>query len=106
MRNIKTWPGFASVVRDSGYTTEAISRWFGVSESELLTWFSTGAPITAHLALRARTNLGYCDPVFHGWKVEDGWLVAPNNRKISFKRLSRMAELKPGEALHLVKTNL
>jgi len=104
MRN-KTWPGFASVVRDSEYSNDQIIRWFGISEDILLTWYSSGAPIPAHLAIRARTDLGYCDEAFHGWRVEGGWLIAPNNRKISIRRLSKMADLKNNETLHLVQVN-
>jgi len=101
----KTWPGFASVIRDSDYSNEQVTRWFGISEDTLLTWYSSGAPIPAHLAIRARTDLGYCDEAFHGWRVEGGWLIAPNNRKISIRRLSKMADLKNNETLHLVQVN-
>jgi len=101
----KTWPGFASVVRDSEYSNNDIVRWFGITEETLLTWYSSGAPIPAHIAIRAKTDLGFCDSAFHGWRVSNGWLIAPNNRKISLRRLSNIAELQAEHAIRLVKTN-
>ncbi len=101
----KTWPGFASVIRDSNYTNDQVMRMLGICEDTLLTWYSSGAPIPAHLAIRARTNLGFCDSAFHGWRVENGWLIAPNSRKISIRRLSRIAEVQADHAIRLVTVN-
>ncbi len=99
----KTWPGFASVVNNSDMSHEQIIRAWGISEDILLTWYSSGAPIYAHLALRARSDLGYVSGHYFGWSINDKWLIAPNGRKISLQRLENIAKVQAKHAIRLVK---
>ena len=103
MSREKTWPGFAAVVKNSPHTSDHIMRWFGITEDTFLTWCSSGAPIPVHIALRAIQDLGMISVEFSGWRLENGWLIAPNNRKISLRRLENIAQVQADHALRLVK---
>jgi len=103
MRRAKTWPGFASVVRDSKYSQNDIMKWWGLSEDVLLSWYSNGAPVYAHIAIRATNDLGFSDHHFFGWSLDSGWLIAPNGRKISIRRLETIAKVQQEHSIRLVK---
>lgn len=101
----KRWPGFASVVKDSSKSHEQILTWLGISEDTLLDWYSNGAPIAAHIAMRAFTDLGMISPHFRGWNIDSNWLIAPNNRKISIIRLSNLCDIDRDEIFRIVASN-
>ncbi len=83
----RRWPGFGEAVQDHHYNAEQIMYWFGIDEETYIEWIEHGAPIPVHIALRAKSDLGYLDHAFYGWRVNDGWLIAPNGRKLSVRRL-------------------
>lgn len=89
----KRWPGFGSAVIDSHKTADQIKYWFGINDETYIEWIEHGAPIPVHIALRCKSNLGYIDQRFNDWILRDGWLIAPNGRKLSLKRLSNILEV-------------
>jgi len=103
MMRAKTWPGFASVVKDSQYTSEQVIKLLGITEDMLLDWYSSGAPIAAHLVIRSHRDLGMISGFFMGWSLEDKWLIAPNDRKISLNRLENIAKVQAENAIRLVR---
>ena len=88
----KRWPGFGSAVIDAQYTADQVKYWLGIDDETYIEWIEHGAPIAVHIALRARTDLGYLDSRFNGWRLRDGWLIAPNGRKLSLKRLCNILD--------------